>query len=227
MDIHITYEALFDILRKERSLNELQPLNEDFWSHVVGYIKDRNEQAKTSKGLSETEKMRLQLMNVKRIVKDIYERREKKILNLALNVVKTESSSFVDTQTMLDIEKELFREILAMLKSYKEGIVSRVFIGKEPDLKKITSSSARKKIIEATKDEIGSGSVSIDQTSTKPVATSSSGTSSTISVEFLSDVPRFLGKNKEVMGPYSSGQSATLPKPVADVLIQKGRAKEV
>jgi hypothetical protein len=49
----------------------------------------------------------------------------------------------------------------------------------------------------------------------------------TKTVSFLSAVPKFVGKQLEIYGPFNQGDNATLPSDVADVLINKGRAQEV
>ena len=84
--IHITYETLFDLLRKERSLEDLQSLDPLFWSHVVTYLTERSEFLKQT-SLAEQEKTKLQLSNIKRILKEIYDHRERKIITLARTVI--------------------------------------------------------------------------------------------------------------------------------------------
>ncbi|MGM5481726.1 MAG: hypothetical protein ACQESE_04950, partial [Nanobdellota archaeon] len=134
MDVHITYETLFDLLRKERSLEELQTLDQKFWKYVIDYMNERDEMMKSSSRPGEQEKAKIQLHNIKRILKEIYERRERKILHLALNVIRTEAAGYVDTKNMLAEEKSLFDETLAMLRKYKDGILLSVFENRLPTI---------------------------------------------------------------------------------------------
>ncbi len=46
-------------------------------------------------------------------------------------------------------------------------------------------------------------------------------------VKFLSDMPRFYGPVKEVLGPYTEGQIVELPTIIANILIQKSRAEKI
>ena len=46
-------------------------------------------------------------------------------------------------------------------------------------------------------------------------------------VRFMSAVPKFLGRELEVYGPFEEEDVANLPGEVADVLIKKGRAEEI
>jgi DNA replication initiation complex subunit (GINS family) len=48
-----------------------------------------------------------------------------------------------------------------------------------------------------------------------------------ILVEFKSKIPKFVGKDMEVFGPYEEGQQAQLPAKIATILITKGRAIKI
>ena len=48
-----------------------------------------------------------------------------------------------------------------------------------------------------------------------------------ISIKFLSSVPKFVGRELEIYGPFQPEDIANLPKPIADVLIMKGRAEQI
>ena len=111
--INITYETLFDILRAEKEKNELQKLDPSFFQHVVDYLKEKLSILEGREGQSELfsaeerRKTRIQLENIQKILKELYERREKKIVNLALDKSKTKSS-LIDTSALLKEEYSLF-----------------------------------------------------------------------------------------------------------------------
>ncbi len=48
-----------------------------------------------------------------------------------------------------------------------------------------------------------------------------------IKIEFLYGVPTFLGPDLSKYGPFQPGETIELPKQLADILIEKGRAKEI
>src|SRR3989338_39027 len=85
-EINITYETLFEILRREKQKEELQKLSETFFDDVVSYFKEKEETTETSHEAgnmfahSEKEKNMQQLENIKRILKELYDKREKKIM---------------------------------------------------------------------------------------------------------------------------------------------------
>ena len=44
-------------------------------------------------------------------------------------------------------------------------------------------------------------------------------------VKFLSAVPKFLGKNKDVFGPFKEGDEAELPSKIVSILVKKGKVE--
>lgn len=239
MDIHITYETLFDLLRKERSLEELQPLDPQFWNHVVQYLQERKAFFEKTSSI-EQEKTRFQLQNIKRIVKEIYERRERKIISLALNVNKTENTTFFDTKHMLAEEKLLFHETVKLLTKYKHNILLQVCNYEQPRLSELTSDMT---ILEQSrKDREEDERQSMPRTMEKPnnmsvpyqeeqIPSGSIVQQQTQQVEtkvkFTTQIPKFIGKGKEVYGPYAAGATATLPTLIANILLKKGKAELV
>ena len=93
-EVNITYETLFEILRREKDKEELQKLSDSFFSDVIAYLEDKNKALKdvTLQSFADKKKFDEELENIKKILKDLYERREKKIVNLALNISRTKSN---------------------------------------------------------------------------------------------------------------------------------------
>ena len=237
MDIHITYETLFDLLRKERSLDDLQELDPWFWKYVVDYLNEREAFLETTSQLQQ-EKTRIELFNIKRIVKEIYERRERKIVQLAMNVTKTSDHGFVDTRSMLSEEKKLFDETISLLLTYKRGVLDQVCSNNVPII--------TPEVYEKKEDE--KPSPKIENTVTEEPKTSVPGEQfiksnpeddaqeikkdgeqgdESILVKFRMSVPKFLGKNKEVFGPYEAGTVTSLPQNIATILLKKEKVEKV
>ncbi len=252
MEIHITYETLFDLLRKERSLEELQELDKQFWYYVIDYLKERQAfYDKTS--TIEQEKMRLQLSNIKRILKEIYERREQKILQLAINVIRTDNVGFVDTRNMLYEEQLLFDESIALLKRYKTEILERVFLHESPTIAKnkhdallsqTATSSSQTDVLKTTNSAPETKFENIDEheleessnalvTTEEHVVENAVRTQTTqtkeglLRVKFIMAVPKFVGKDKEAFGPYAVGAITSLPEHIAHILLKKEKVEKV
>lgn len=240
MDIHITYETLFDLLRKERSLDDLQELDQWFWKYVVDYLNEREAFLETTSQLQQ-EKTRIELFNIKRIVKEIYERRERKIVQLAMNVIKTSDHGFVDTRSMLAEEKKLFDETISLLLTYKRGILDQVCTNKVPiitpeiyEKKDLIPKSDEHPIDYSTKEEIKTSvpgeqfiKSNPEEEASKLESLNQDKSNNIILVKFKMSVPKFLGKNKEVFGPFEAGTVTSLPENIASILIKKEKVEKV
>lgn len=145
----ITYEILYDILRKERTRQELQKLDINFFNDIKKYINEKTfilNDLKTKASIfaqKEIEKTERELINIKKIVKDIYERRESKIMQLALSTVIT--NRIQDTNNLLPEEKIVFDNLLEFLKSSREELLNKLLENKEP--KAIKSEQESLKIV--------------------------------------------------------------------------------
>ena len=92
----MTFEALYDILRREKYNQELQTLDKNFFEKVVKYldekklILDSQQQKNSIFASTEIEKTKRQLESVNKILKELYEKRENKIIQLSVSFSKTE-----------------------------------------------------------------------------------------------------------------------------------------
>jgi DNA replication initiation complex subunit (GINS family) len=112
----ITYNELYDALRKERYSEQLQPLPKSFVKEVAAYLKDKKEIAnKDTDDFSDTiVKTKKQFENSIAIFKELMLRRKKKLLELAFVAAETGISKR-DFENMLNVEKEAFEEIMRAL----------------------------------------------------------------------------------------------------------------
>jgi len=112
----ITYNELYDALRKERYSEQLQPIPKRFIKEVADYLKDKKEIAnKESDDFSDTIlKTKKQYENSIAIFKELILRRKKKILELAFVAAETGISKR-DFENMLAVEKESFDNIMKVL----------------------------------------------------------------------------------------------------------------
>ena len=201
-EINITYETLFEILRREKQKEELQKLSETFFDDVVSYFKEKEEITETSHEAgnmfahSEKEKNMQQLENIKRILKELYDKREKKIMNIAINRART-NSDLVNTAAMLKEEKLFFNCLVEMLSRFRKEVLFSLLEGNSPDIREDFFAGKKKEKKE------------------------------TKLVRFLHAVPKFVGKELETYGPFEDDDIANLPFEIADVLIKKERADEI
>ncbi|MBI5398972.1 DNA replication complex GINS family protein, partial [Candidatus Woesearchaeota archaeon] len=133
----ITYETLFELLRIEKNREDLQKIDESFYEDVLLYLSEKKAMLQNhvdpSQLLFTDDRVRLELENVRKILKDLYDRREKKILNLALNRSRT-GMTIANTSHMLPSEKAMFSSVCQKLISFREYVLCNVLAGKFPDL---------------------------------------------------------------------------------------------
>ena len=122
----ITYNELYDALRKERYSEQLQPIPKRFINEVAAYLKDKKAIAeKESDDFSEAvTKTKKQFENSIAIFKELILRRKKKILELAFIATETGISKR-DFENMLAVEKESFDDIMKSLEKGKKNLKIR------------------------------------------------------------------------------------------------------
>jgi len=129
----ITYNELYEALRKERYSEQLQPIPKKFINEVAAYLKDKKEIAnKKDDTFSDTIlKTKKQFENSIAIFKELILRRKKKILELAFVAAETGISKR-DFENMLAIEKECFESIMKSLERGDKQI-NEILKGTEND----------------------------------------------------------------------------------------------
>ena len=131
-EINITYETLFELLKREKDMADLQKLYPDFFNHFVDYLNEKKNMLDKEDALfshDEKNKVERQIENAKRIIKEIYERREKKILGIALTKSRTKSN-VIDTSSLLENEKRLLDEIVKVLDVFRREVIANLLDGK-------------------------------------------------------------------------------------------------
>jgi len=207
-EVVITYETLYELLKRERERTDLQKLEPAFFSDTINYIKDKKKilEAKSEDSVFEPEERRKterQLENIYKIVKELYERRERKIISLATDKSRTKSN-LIDASGLLKEEKVFFDALTNMLDNYREAILFAILNEKMPFMQSLD---------EKKPAEIFRSAIELK----KP----------TRLVRFTSHVTKFVGPELEEYGPFEEEDIANLPAEIAEVLINKAKAEEI
>ncbi len=142
----ISYEYLFDTLRKEKNTDEIQSIDKDIYSAIHDYLLEKQRELRKIKGdqgedSSEYEKKRVYFRNVKKVVRELYEKRERKILSLAVDKTRIDSN-IIDTTNLLESEKEFFEKTTSLLKSQKHSSIGEILSLKSNGVEKTKVSSS-------------------------------------------------------------------------------------
>ncbi len=192
----ITYEALYNLVRNEKTNDAIQEIHPDTYKQIVKYLTTKiriYKKAKKNGNDNEIERIKTQITSARKLIKDFYERRERKILQLAINKSRTKSD-LVDDSALLEDEKMLFEEGTNILDKYRKNILLNLVNAKLPFGEEM----------DIGKEE-----------------------DTTIMIRFIGPVPKFLGLNKEIYGPFEKGDVANLPKEISEVLIKRDRAEKM
>lgn len=209
-EITVTYETLFEILVREKGREELQKLEETFFDDVVKYIDEKKSILEKNRHKSifaedESVTVMTQLENIKSIINELYDRRERKVLNMAINKART-NSSLINTSTLLVEENQLFEELTAILSNYRHKHLDKLLNSNGHQLVK--------KPVEKT----------IEQSVKETEVASERSKEDVMKVKFVTEVSKFAGTNLEEYGPFKPEDVAEVPEQIANILIDSKRA---
>lgn len=182
----ITYNDIYEAARKERYSEQLQPIQKNFVNEVAKYLKEKKEIIlKEESGFSDSGvKTKKQLENAITLFKELIIRRRKKILSLVLIATETGISK-QDFENMLQLEKDLFEELMKCMDESDKKMSGLLDGGKDDSI---------------AKNDL---------------------------IVFLDDVEEFVGVDGEMMGPYSKGEIANIPKEIAKILSQGNKVEVI
>ncbi|MBN1275377.1 hypothetical protein JXA12_03725 [Candidatus Woesearchaeota archaeon] len=233
-DIKITYETLFDLLRRERNREELQKLDPSFYADVLAYLAEkqalleRHGPQRVYDVSADAEKARIQFHNIKRILRELYDRREKKLVLLALSKVRT-GAHVTDAQSLLPEERSLLDELTVLFSKHRvevlEHVLRRAAPAEELPLATEEQASGQETPLRHPSSEespVPRARSAAHDDSPEEAALAGGG-----KVRFVKAVPRFAGGEGDVFGPFSPGDEASLPEKIAEVLVRKGRAEQL
>jgi len=194
----ITFQFLRELQKKEKESAELQVLDVGFYKTIAEYVgrKSRMSEQKSSFGNDD------EFEKVLPIVRDVFNRRETKIINGALMSAR----SGAEVKNMLVEEKILFHHI-------KNGVTEN-----RKRLDDILQGTVLNVQLENSEPAKENNAPVLDAIQNAPkVATSR--------IKTLVDIPTFVGEDLETYGPWPNGTVVDCPKMAADVFIITGKAE--
>jgi DNA replication initiation complex subunit (GINS family) len=127
----VGYNELYELLRKEKYSENLQPLPKKFIEEFRDYIEENKESPDTEKNFfsEAVTKSKKQLENAISIFRELMLKRKRKILNLVF--VATETGIMKrDYENMLPIEKEIFDKLIKIYEE-EDKEIERTLSGKK------------------------------------------------------------------------------------------------
>ncbi|MDD5416618.1 MAG: hypothetical protein PHU12_01435 [Candidatus Aenigmarchaeota archaeon] len=189
MDI-ITYETIRGVHRNEKD-EILQQLPEGFFQAVKNWLAHKRTNRDTY-SLLEAE-------NAKKLLEDIINRREKKIVLAALRTVRGE----LPPKNLTESEQKFFDGVVVSLKMFRDKITEETMNYDEIVEKKIEDT---RKLVEEM-----AGEIKIENKM----------------IKILDDVPKFVGSDSNNYGPFRKGDVVSLPEDVMTLLLNRGAAENI
>jgi DNA replication initiation complex subunit (GINS family) len=219
----LTYDALREIQYNERKSEKLYELDNSFYTRLEEYF-DR-------KG-PKNDLAEMEMRNAKNILKDILDRRERKILSQALTTVR--SGMRIDTTTMTGKEEELFKKLVRIIKKHREEAIKPVKKTKKsgtqeketPKPENEEPTSPENKELENEKIE-SEPQTTDNEPQTEPEEPESDQTTTYIKVKILEELPEIVGSDFKNYGPFKNGDIIDIPEKNADIFIEKNKAEKI
>lgn len=203
-------EALRDLQRREKMSPYLQELDKDFYRDLRKHLGRVLRDIKSERG--DTSKLALRLVeyeNLKNIVNDLYETRERKIVSSALYYVK--SGDELDTKNLTREEEEVLRGIVGLLRERRRKVLEKVLGGGE-----------------ILGEERGETQVGSERYGRKEEEGGDEGERGEyLTVRILKDLPSLVGVDGRVYGAFKKEDVVTLPRANAETLVNRGAAEKI
>ena len=126
-----TYEDIYELFRNEQYSSDLQALNINDLKRIKKYFEEKNGDTKNqdqSLNLFSTHnraKIQVELSNATRIVKDLLERRERKVISRAVFNSRSDDS-MRDTSNMFTVEEELYDKLIKLLRHSRKSFLETI-----------------------------------------------------------------------------------------------------
>ncbi len=207
----ITFEGIRQIYEEEkRQSTILIKLPDNFFTEIKVYIK--NKQRAISEGESPDE-----LETAKRRLESVFEIRERKIINAALDYVRTD----VEPQNLLEDEERLFRIIVENIVQFRDDMAKKLAPGEKTEEKSESKPEESEEKCTENPGIIGKPLPETKKEEIKEEATSNE--SEMYLVDFKDDMHEFMGIDLKTYGPFKKGDIATVPKENAKVIERIGK----
>lgn len=123
MDVaEINYRTLRKIQQMEKNSPVLTKMDSDFYSVLSKYLKYLNSRLEKESPSQKQKLLKDEIQNTKKIVMNIYEQREKKILLAAISKARGGNP---DLKNLVDAEKKLFDSILNLMVQSRRELLNK------------------------------------------------------------------------------------------------------
>jgi DNA replication factor GINS len=124
MEETITFDFIRRVQRDEQNSPKLTKLPDNFFDAAYGYIKQKKQMS-----LRDERKMFLEMKQIERLVEDIFNRRERKILNAAIISARTN----IPPENLTGDEMAFFELVVAAAKKRRDDSLRQVIVSEKKE----------------------------------------------------------------------------------------------
>jgi DNA replication factor GINS len=195
----INYRVLRKIQEMEKNSPILTSIDNSFYIEVKKYLDTLDNRLKDESSSQKQTLLKDEISNTKKILKNIYEQREKKILLAAVTKARGGNP---DHKNMIEIEKNLFNSILNLMQNSRKHILEEVPRENKPgDTKKNERNEEEPKPVS-------------NKSNTNPI------------VRVKEDIPEFIGTNEKKYN-LRKNDILSIPDDMSDMLSKRGVVEKI
>lgn len=146
-DEEISYRVLRKIQQMEKNSPVLTDLDDDFYTNLEKYLFDLNARLNSEFDNNKKKLIEEEIVNTKKIIINIYEQREKKILLTAISKARGGSP---DVKSMANVERDFFDSIFGLINDFRGKILEnkKTIDEKNVELKQENKETTEEKVKE-------------------------------------------------------------------------------
>ncbi len=213
-----SYEDLYELLRAEKLSTDLQPLRKEDLKKIADYLKMKEnlllsqEESVSLLSAQKRAKIQIELDNARRTLKDLYEKRERKVINRGVVSVRS-GLGMRDTTNMLKHEQELYETIISLLSASSTSFFDNMLAISQEDRDPMKELHKLREMAGREIDDL-----------TKPRDATIEFVEK-LKVMFLEEAQEFYGEDLKSYGPYARNEVAEIPVKIANLLISQKKAR--
>jgi len=214
------YKELRKYQRKEKNTAKLVEIRTGFYEELKELIKQKQEKYQEEMD----PKTKKELENIKKIARDLYKKRERKILSRVLK----ESPDDIRQYNLTNKEKEIYKELRSAIQNGRDQLqqILQPQQGNETSEKPQDNTNPEKTEEKPEKEE-QEEKLQTQEQKTREQTPEQDEDLNKVMVKILKEVPEFVSDNLKKLGPYKPDTKIKLPEQQAEILSEKGLAKKV
>ena len=226
-DEELDYETISQLFQKERKVSRLTEIRPGFYDEVSNYLgnleSEYTKEFQKNPASPTTMLLREEQIKITRLLRRIYEIRERKIVLFALNKVK---GSGQDVKNITPQEKLLFDEVVEILSRTRTPILDKTQSTSKavPEKPVIKTEEKNKKPAETVSEEESESTESEEKEQAEPVNTETKTDRDYVVALVLDDISSFVGTD---LNTYDLNREdvVSLPKDVASILVKNNKVR--